>query len=115
HGLAEVFRRAPRGVFTAMGLRFGENILYYMVVTFSITYLHHRAVDTTRILALLFLAHILHVLVIPLVGRIADLGGRRPVYIAGAALTLIWPFVAFPLFDTGATGSPPSWPDPGPP
>ena len=104
YGLTEVFRRHPRGVFTAMGLRFGENILYYMVVTFSITYLHHRAVDTTRILALLFLAHILHVLVIPLVGRIADVGGRRPVYIAGAALTLIWPFVAFPLFDTGATG-----------
>src|SRR5690606_33948512 len=104
YGLTEVFRRHPRGVFTAMGLRFGENILYYMVVTFSITYLHHRAVDTTRILALLFLAHILHLLVIPLVGPIADLGGRRPVYIAGAALTLIWPFVAFPLFDTGATG-----------
>lgn len=103
HGLAEVFRRAPRGVFTAMGLRFGENILYYMVVTFSITYLHHRDVDTTRILALLFLAHILHVLVIPLVGRAADAWGRRPVYLAGAALTLVWPFAAFPLFDTGET------------
>lgn len=104
YGLTEVFRRHPRGVFTAMGLRFGENILYYMVVTFSITYLHHRAVDTTRILALLFLAHILHVLVIPLVGRIADVAGRRPVYLAGAALTLVWPFIAFPMFDTGTTG-----------
>lgn len=104
HGLAEVFRREPRGVFTAMGLRFGENILYYMVVTFSITYLHHRDVDTTRILALLFLAHILHVLVIPLFGRAADAWGRRPVYLAGAALTLAWPFAAFPLFDTGQTG-----------
>lgn len=103
HGLMEVFRRAPRGVFTAMGLRFGENILYYMVVTFSITYLHHRQVDTTRILALLFLAHILHVVVIPLIGRAADRWGRRPVYLAGAALTLVWPFAAFPLFDTGQT------------
>lgn len=104
YGLTEVFRREPRGVFTAMGLRFGENILYYMVVTFSITYLHHREVDTTRILALLFLAHILHVLVIPFVGRAADRIGRRPVYLAGAALTLVWPFVAFPMFDTGGTG-----------
>lgn len=104
YGLTEVFRREPRGVFTAMGLRFGENILYYMVVTFSITYLHHREVDTTRILALLFLAHILHVLVIPFVGRAADSIGRRPVYLAGAALTLVWPFVAFPMFDTGGTG-----------
>src|SRR5690606_28223759 len=84
-------------------LRFGENILYYMVVTFSITYLHHRAVDTTRILALLFLAHILHVVVIPIVGAATDRIGRRPVYIAGAALTLVWPFIAFPMFDTGAT------------
>ncbi len=104
YGLTEVFRREPRGVFTAMGLRFGENILYYMVVTFSITYLHHRGVDTTRILALLFLAHVLHFAVIPFIGRAADRFGRRPVYLAGAALTLAWPFAAFPLFDTGATG-----------
>ena len=104
YGLTEVFRRHPRSVFTAMGLRFGENILYYMVVTFSITYLHHREVDTTRILALLFLAHVLHVVVIPAVGWLADRAGRRPVYLAGAALTLVWPFVAFPMFDTGQTG-----------
>jgi metabolite-proton symporter len=103
YGLTEVFRRHPRGVFTAMALRFGENILYYMVVTFSITYLHHRNVDTTRILALLFLAHILHVIVIPFVGALADRLGRRPVYIAGAALSLVWPFLAFPMFDTGET------------
>lgn len=102
-GLTEVFRRYPRGVFTAMALRLGENILYYMVVTFSITYLHHREVDTTRILALLFCAHLLHVVLIPPIGALADRIGRRPVYIAGAALTMAWPFVAFPLFDTGQT------------
>lgn len=103
YGLVEVFKRYPRGVFTAMALRFGENIVYYMIVTFSITYLHHRAIDTTRILALLFAAHILHVVVIPLVGALADRVGRRPVYIAGAALTMAWPFAAFPMFDTGGT------------
>jgi MFS family permease len=103
YGLVEVFKRYPRGVFTAMALRFGENIVYYMIVTFSITYLHHRAIDTTRILALLFAAHILHVVVIPLVGALADRVGRRPVYLAGAALTMAWPFAAFPMFDTGGT------------
>lgn len=101
YGLSEVFRRYPRGVFTAMGLRFGENILYYMVVTFSITYLGHLKVDTTRILTLLLIAHILHAIAIPLVGRLTDLRGRKPVYILGAALSMIWPFVAFPLFGTG--------------
>ena len=105
YGLTEVFRHNPRGLLTAMGLRFGENILYYMVVTFSITYLHYRDVDTTRILALLFAAHVVHVLTIPLVGRLADRIGRRPVYIAGAALTILWPFLAFPMFDTGQTAA----------
>ncbi len=100
YGLTEVFRRYPRGVFTAMGIRVGENILYYMVVTFSITYLAHIGVDTTEILALLFCAHILHVAVIPVFGGLADRIGRKPVYLLGAALTMIWPFVAFPMFET---------------
>ncbi|WP_166037672.1 MFS transporter [Sphingosinicella sp. YJ22] len=103
YGLVEVFRRYPRGVFTAMGLRFGENILYYMVVTFSITYLAHVGVDSTRILTLLFLGHILHVMTIPLVGRASDRFGRKPVYILGAAATMAWPFIAFPMFGSGDT------------
>lgn len=104
-GVMEVLRRYPRGVLTAMGLRFGENILYYMVVTFSVTYLHHRGIDTTRILTLLFSAHIFHAILIPLVGSLTDRVGRKPVYIAGALATMAWPFVAFPLFDSGATAS----------
>ncbi|WP_159981786.1 MULTISPECIES: MFS transporter [unclassified Novosphingobium] len=102
YGLVEVFRRYPRGVFTAMGLRVGENILYYMVVTFSITYLAHIGVNTTSILTLLFCAHILHAVVIPLFGASADRIGRKPVYMLGAALTMVWPFVAFPMFGTGS-------------
>lgn len=103
YGVSAVFRRYPRAVFTAMGLRVGENILYYMVVTFSITYLAHRGVDTSRILGLLFLAHVVHVIAIPLVAALADRLGRRPVYVAGAALAILWPFVAFPMFDTGGS------------
>jgi MFS family permease len=102
-GPLEVMRRYPRGVFTAMGLRFGENIVYYMVVTFSITYLNYGKIDTGRILGLLFLGHLLHAAIIPLIGGAADRIGRRPVYIAGALLTMVWPFLAFPMFDTGDT------------
>src|SRR4029079_4008426 len=39
YGVVEVLKRYPRGVFTAMGLRFAEIIMYYLVVTFSIVYL----------------------------------------------------------------------------
>jgi MFS family permease len=103
YGLVEVFRRYPRSVFTAMGLRVGENILYYMVVTFSITYLAHIGVDTTRILTLLFCAHILQAALIPLFGAAADRVGRKPVYILGAALAMVWPFAAFPMFGSAHT------------
>lgn len=103
HGVVEVFRRYPRAVFTAMALRFGENILYYMVVTFSITYLAYRGIPTIRILGLLFIGHLLHVVVIPLAGWAADKVGRRPTYLLGATLAIAWPFAAFPMFDTGNT------------
>lgn len=104
YGLIEVFKRYPRAVFNAMGLRFAENIHYYMVVTFSITYLKYREVDTTRILTLLLFAHAFHALVVPLMGGLTDRIGRKPVYLAGAALVAAWPFIAFPMFDTGQTG-----------
>jgi MFS family permease len=105
YGLVEVFRHYPRQFLTAMGLRFGENILYYMVVTFSITYLSHRGLATNRILTLLFLGHALHVIAIPVSGMLADRIGRRPVYIGGALLAMMWPFAAFPMFDTGQTAT----------
>ncbi|MFD6392491.1 MFS transporter [Nocardia sp. NPDC060259] len=97
----EVLRRYPRGVFTAMGLRFGENIMYYLVVTFSITYLKvHVHADTTTILWWLLAAHAVHMAVIPLAGRLGDRVGRRPVYLVGAVAAATWGFFAFPLMDT---------------
>ncbi|WP_434614139.1 MFS transporter [Arthrobacter sp. A5] len=102
YGVAEVFRRYPRGVFTAMGLRFAENILYYLVVTFSITYLKFIVhADTARILLLLLVAHAIHFCVVPLVGKLSDAIGRKPTYMAGAVTGATWGFFAFPMMDTG--------------
>lgn len=101
YGVGEVFRRYPRGVFGAMGLRFAENILYYVVVTFSITYLSTQLeMDTSRILLLLLIAHIVHAITVPFVGGLTDKLGRRPVYAAGASLGIVWSFIAFPMFNT---------------
>ncbi|MCV7150215.1 MFS transporter [Mycolicibacterium pyrenivorans] len=102
YGVFEVLKRYPRGVFTAMGLRFAENIMYYLVVTFSIVYLKtHVGADTGDILWWLLAAHAVHFLVIPQVGRLSDRFGRRPVYIVGAILASTWGFFAFPMMNTG--------------
>ncbi|MFC8679944.1 MFS transporter [Microbacterium ureisolvens] len=101
YGVLEVLKRYPRGVLTAMGLRFAENIMYYLVVTFSITYLAVALeVDTAEILGLLVIAHIVHMIVIPLIGGLTDRLGRKPVYLIGTLGAAAWGFVAFPMFDT---------------
>ncbi len=100
--VVEVLRRYPRGVFTAMGLRFGENIMYYLVVTFSITYLKVSVgADTSSILWYLLIAHAVHFAVVPVVGHLADRFGRRPVYLVGAVLGGTWGFFAFPMMNSG--------------
>lgn len=100
YGAFEVVRRYPRGILTAMGLRVAENILYYIVVSFSIVYLGTLDVDTAAILGLLAIAHVVHFVVVPISGALSDRLGRRPVYLAGAVLGATWAFFAFPMFDT---------------
>lgn len=101
YGVREVLRKYPRGVAQAMGLRLAENILYYIIVSFTIVYLStvHQYKTSSLLLALL-IAHAVHFLVIPQVGRLADRFGRKPVYLAGAILGATWPFFAFTMFDT---------------
>ncbi|HRD10390.1 MAG TPA: MFS transporter [Mycobacterium sp.] len=102
YGVIEVLRRYPRGVFTAMGLRVAENIMYYLVITFSITYLKVQVhADTSDILWWLLVAHFVHFIVIPQVGRLSDRFGRRPVYLVGAIGAGAWGFFAFPMMSSG--------------
>jgi MFS family permease len=104
YGVLDVVRRYPRGVITGMGVRFAENILYYLVVSFSIVYLGTGlGMDTSRILGIVAVAHACHFAAIVLAGRLADSVGRRPVYLAGAVLGGTWGLWAFPAFGTRST------------
>jgi metabolite-proton symporter len=102
YGVLEVIKRYPRGVVTAMGLRVAENILYYVVVTFSIVYLTQVVKEgTANTLLILVAAHAVHFVAIPVAGNLSDRFGRRPVYAVGAVLGATWGFFAFPLMNTG--------------
>ncbi|MCI4012294.1 MHS family MFS transporter [Brevibacterium sp. ZH18] len=105
YGIKAVFKRYPREVFAAMGLRFVENIHYYLVVTFSITYLSIAVgIESSEILGLLLGAHAIHAVLVPMVGALADRVGRKLPYGIGIVLTASWGFFAFPLYDTANGG-----------
>ena len=101
-GVFEVLKRYPRGVFTAMGLRFGENTIYYLLVTFAITYLKvYVHTNTKTILWWLLAAHAVHFAAIPVAGHLSDRFGRRPIYFVGAVCACSWGFFAFPMMNSG--------------
>lgn len=104
--IVEVIRNAPRQVLLAAGIRFSDNVLYYVCATFALTYVAHtlalpRSVALTGVLV----ASALELVTMPLVGLLSDRVGRRPVVVAGAALTVLAAFPFFWLLDTRDGGA----------
>lgn len=102
YGVFSVLKKYPRGILCAMGLRLIENIHYYLVVTFTITYLSVEVnIKSSEILGLLLGAHAIHACLVPLVGKITDIVGRKPPYLVGILLAASWGFFAYHLYSTG--------------
>ncbi|CAD6557712.1 MFS transporter [Paraburkholderia sabiae] len=102
--ITDIFRQHPRALIVAMGLRLTENIFYQVVVTFTITYLLYKhASNVNTILSLMMVANVIHFAIVPLVGRLSDKLGRKPVFLSGAALVIVWSFVSFPAMESGST------------
>ena len=105
----DVFRHYPRQILVSMMCRAGENVLYYMVVTFSITYLQGVGISAVPILSFMLIAHFLEIFWIPYVAAWADRIGRRPIYLLGSTLMIVWAWVAFQLFDGSRNGGSYLW------
>lgn len=99
--LKEVFVRYPRELLIAGGSRIGSDVLYALVVVFTLTYVT-TVLQLPRPLALMatMLGAIGNAITVPMFGALSDKLGRRPVYIAGALLAIVWSFVFFVLLDS---------------
>jgi metabolite-proton symporter len=98
----EVLRERPRAVALGAGLRVGENISYYILTVFSLTYLVDVAAET-RSLALnaLLIAAAVQFFAIPLFALLSDRVGRRPVYAFGGLGLAAFAFLFFPMLGSG--------------
>lgn len=100
----EVIKTQPKSFLIVLGMRFADNAVLYIPVTFSLAYLKtHGHVDSNIGLIGVFIAAGIQVVTIPMFGALSDRIGRRLVYGGGAVLAalLIVPF--FKMLDSGSS------------
>ncbi len=103
--ILEVFRKYPKEVLTAMGMRLAENTSYYIFTVIVLTYIVEFAKqDKGPVLQALLIGSVVHFIWIPIVGAISDRVGRRPLYLLGAVGVAVWSFVFFGLLDSNNHG-----------
>lgn len=97
----EVFTGHWRRLLLAGGVRIGSDVLYALMVVFTLTYVT-TVLQLPRSLALTvtMIGAAVNALAVPLFGILSDRWGRRPVYAAGALLGALWAFQYFQLMDS---------------
>jgi metabolite-proton symporter len=98
----DVIRERPMAILLGSGLRVGENISYYILTVFSLTFLVDVAAESrsTALNALLIGAAV-QFFAIPLFALLSDRIGRRPVYAFGGLGLAAFAFAFFPMLASG--------------
>ena len=99
----DVVREKPKAILLGSGLRVGENISYYILTVFSLTYLVDVAAESrsTALNALLIGAAV-QLVAVPLLAHASDIFGRRPVYAVGGFGLAAFIFLFFPMLASGS-------------
>jgi MFS transporter, MHS family, shikimate and dehydroshikimate transport protein len=99
----EVVREHKPNLLRAIGMRFSENITFYMLITFSLTYGEDTLkIDRNVLLAAIVICATLSCIVIPFWGALTDRIGRRKVFLWGAIGSIACAIAYFPLLGTGS-------------
>lgn len=100
--IVEAIRKFPRAILMSAGLRFADNILYYVFTTFGLTYMtSHLGLPRKTVLVSILIAAALELLTNPLFGALSDRFGRKQVVIFGALIAVVAPFPFFHMVGTG--------------
>jgi metabolite-proton symporter len=97
----EVIRKKPRELLIGAGVRFAENLVFYIFTTFAIAYITgERHLSRQLALNAVMFGSVMEMVAIPAFGALSDRVGRKPVYAFGALFTAIFAFAFFPMIDT---------------
>jgi MFS family permease len=99
----ELIRGHRRALLVAGAARIGPDVIYALLVVFSLSYLtQFMGLPRSLALAALLSGAAANMIVTPLFGRLADRFGTRAVYIAGIAASVPLALLFFPVVETGS-------------
>jgi MHS family shikimate/dehydroshikimate transporter-like MFS transporter len=102
--ITEVLRDYPRNVALAIGARFSDTLIFYIVTVFVLSYATGTlGVPRSVVLTGVLIGSALELAVMPLMAALSDRVGRRPVFLGGAGFAVLFAFPFFWLVDTGST------------
>jgi MFS family permease len=101
--VVEVIKKHPKEILLSALVRMSEQMPFYVVTAFVLSYLTDSAHGYSRNFVLIgtLIAAGLELVLVPYFGHLSDSAGRKRVYMAGAALMGVWGFAYFALLDSG--------------
>jgi metabolite-proton symporter len=101
--LFDVFREHPREVLIGSGMRFAQNVIFYIYTVFVLSF-GEKTLGYPRGVMLrgVMIASALGLVTTPFWSYLSDRVGRRPVYLAGSVISLLLVFPFFWLLQLGA-------------
>jgi MFS family permease len=102
--IMDVLRTNLKGVLLVIGMRIAENGSFFIFSVFVLAYATEQlGLANSMVLTGVMIAAAVQLFVVPAWGALSDKIGRRPVYLFGAAFTLLFAFPFFWLINTKMT------------